>query len=159
MSNSTKRGGLWSVAVLGFIAACGSVDERPASEEAPQTATTEQGILGSNLCKDVDLIFTNSRERASGNVAIRVRRVKFSENANGPWRSEDFSNRVVGYGDTVTVDNQDLENSYNDDLEHWRIYYNVLQPNGTWGSEVYQQVTHFGDSTCRNYRGYSLVVN
>ncbi len=153
------RTGLWAAATVNLLAACGQVEEHSTTEIEPAVETTQRGALGADLCKDVDLTFRNSRERDEGNVSIRIRRVKFFSEHDDRWHSEDFTNRIVGYGDSVTVDNQDLENVYFEDLIDWKVYYNVLQPNGRWGSEVHQNVTYSGQPRCENYRGYYLIVN
>lgn len=161
MNKAMIRVGFCSIAAFGLLTACGGAEEYPSVEEGQdqEIATAKSAILGADLCKDVDLTFVNSRERATGNVAIRVRRVKFYSEHDQAWHSEDFTNRVVGYGDSVTVDNQDLENVYFEDLIDWQVFYNVLQSDGTWGSEVHQDVTYPYSPRCENYRGYTLTIN
>ena len=163
MNKAMIRVGLCSIAAFGLLTACGGVEEYPSVEQEQgqdqEIATAKSAILGADLCKDVDLTFVNSRERATGNVAIRVRRVKFYSEHDQAWHSEDFTNRVVGYGDSVTVENQDLENVYFEDLIDWKVYYNVLQSDGTWGSEVHQDITITGSARCEDFRGYRLTIN
>jgi len=64
--------------------------------------------------------------------------VKLFSREDARWYSEGLPDRAVGYEDMVTFPRQDLENVYYEQISEWKIYYKVLQADGTWGGEVFQ---------------------
>lgn len=139
--------------------ACGDIEELAENEPEAQVATTQQAFLGADLCKDVNIRIRNSRDRSAGNVAIKVLRLKMYSEQDNAWRSEDVPNRVISYGTSVLIEDQDLENVYAEDLREWKVYYQFVKSDGTW-SRTYQQTVEAQPGwQCRNYRTYSLTVN
>lgn len=124
--------------------------------EAPNASP--QGFLGVDKCKNVSIGVSNRRSRTSGNRPIKVTRVKLFSREDARWYSEGLPDRVVGYEDMVTFPRQDLENVYYERIGEWRIYYKVLQADGTWGGEVSQIYDENPGWRCTNHGSIILTV-
>jgi len=130
----------------------GAVDEVEAPSASPQ------GFLGVDKCKNVSIGVSNRRSRTSGNRAIKVTRVKLFSREDARWHSEGLPDRIVGYEDMVTFPRQDLENVYYERISEWKIYYKVLQADGTWGGEVFQIYDGNPAWRCTNHGSIILTV-
>lgn len=124
-----------------FVASCAlSGDETTgdASSEPAQVATTTQGLLGSDACRDVGIHILNSRTRNGVNTAINVQHAEYFSASEGKWLNENLGDLMLDFGRQGNW-TRDLEHTENDLVTQWRVYYQFID-NGSWSSQVFQTI-------------------
>ena len=111
------------------------------------------GAPAGDACRNVSFKFTNSH---SSGGQIKFQRIKYFNQANGNWQTEDVTNVVCNQGGTCSTNGNNLRDSEGEALTRFRLVYKY-KPTGAganWSDEVESAVFEPGNSTCRANKTY-----
>jgi hypothetical protein len=128
--------------------------EEIAADEPTSPAPPTQNLFGA--CLNTDITITNSRTRDGLNTAIEVRSIEFFNLTEGKWTSEDLSNEILNFGETLVWNDEDLADAEGDLISTFRVHYRYAT-GGSWSSQVYQQI-NTPNQTCIYDANFSMTV-
>lgn len=151
------------LALLGLTitsAACNvESDERDAESDVEatgneeETATTEQAILGSDACRNVEITVINGR--ADG-VTIEVDRVEYYSASEAKWYTQSLGDEIIFENDSFTWTNKDLQHAENDLITKWKVKFR-RDTGSSWSSWTEQEI-NTPDDVCLADDNYTLTV-
>jgi hypothetical protein len=120
-----------------------NVQAKPLSEPAP---------FG-DACRNVSFKFTN--EHRSGGQ-IRFQRIKYYNQANGQWQTEDVPNTTCPQGSTCVTNGNNLRDSEGENLTKFRLVYKYkpASAGANWSDEVETGDLIPGNAQCRANKTY-----
>jgi hypothetical protein len=127
--------------------------------QATPVASPAGGTFG-DACRNVTFKFKN--EHNSGGK-IKFQRIKYFNQANGDWQTEDVNNVECNQGATCATNGNNLRDSEGERLTKFRLIYKYL-PTGAganWSDEVESGVFEPNTPTCnanRQYGGSHWVI-
>jgi hypothetical protein len=129
-----------------------SLSSPQSSVQAKPVSKTAGAPVG-DACRNVAFKFTN-RHNSGGQ--IRFQRIRFFNQANGDWQSEDVPNITCNQGATCTTNGNNLRDSEGENLTQFRLVYRYKPtgPGANWSDEVETGIFRPTNSTCRANKTY-----
>jgi hypothetical protein len=106
-----------------------------------------------DACQNVSFKFTN-RHNSGGQ--IKFQRIRYRNQANGDWQTEDINNITCNQGSTCTTTGNRLRDSEGENLTQFRLVYKY-KPTGAganWSDEVESSILRPTNATCRANKTY-----
>lgn len=106
-----------------------------------------------DACRNISFKFTN-RHNSGGQ--IKFQRIKYFNQANGQWQTEDVNNLICNQGGTCVTNGNNLRDSEGENLTRFRLVYKY-KPTGAganWSDEVETGDFTPGNAQCRANKTY-----